>query len=238
MRVHASIEPLLWESDFFQLCSAKLNFASEAPLLSLAALEPFALVQAKIPAQRLDLADALAAGGFRLVEGEVDLSLTIGTKNAKAENANGSSLRVATAADIAALRAAAGQAFSLSRFRAPWYRSGDSSRFYSLWVEKAVLGTFDHQCLLTQDALGQPSGFVTLRDLGAGEARIGLLAVWSGAAGKGIGQQLMAAAAQWCQQRGIVRLRVATQIGNVAALRLYIRSGASIESTAYWLYRG
>ncbi|EHI4710838.1 hypothetical protein J9P59_003078 [Salmonella enterica] len=39
------------------------------------------------------------------------------------------------------------------------------------------------------------------------------------------------------QSRGKATLRVATQLGNTAALKRYIQSGANIESTAYWLYR-
>jgi dTDP-4-amino-4,6-dideoxy-D-galactose acyltransferase len=34
-----------------------------------------------------------------------------------------------------------------------------------------------------------------------------------------------------------VTLRVATQMGNTAALKRYIASGANIDATAYWLYR-
>lgn len=48
----------------------------------------------------------------------------------------------------------------------------------------------------------------------------------------------MTAAIAECRQQGMQRLRVATQVGNIAALRLYQRQGAVIESTAYWLYRG
>lgn len=242
MLVHATIEPLPWESEFFQRHSGKLLLSPSAPPVGSVDLDLFALVQAKIPAQQPDMIDFLSALGFRLVEGEVDLSLPFPQTLVGAESASFSSLhhhiRAASAEDIPALRAAAAQVFSLSRFRAPWYQEGDSGRFYAMWVEKAVLGTFDHHCLLVLNQQGQTQGFVTLRDLGQSEARIGLLAAFPGATGQGIGTQLMAAAKQWCQQQGIHRLRIATQIGNVAALRLYIRHGATIESTAYWLYRG
>lgn len=70
MRVHASIEPLVWESDFFQLESAKLHFDSSAAPVAEADLDAYALVQAKIPAYRLGWADALSTLGFRLVEGK------------------------------------------------------------------------------------------------------------------------------------------------------------------------
>ncbi|CNI33289.1 TDP-fucosamine acetyltransferase [Yersinia massiliensis] len=242
MPVHASIEPLAWESEFFQRHSAKLIFSDSAPQLNPAELDAFTLTQAKVPTHRVDLIDALGQLDFKLVEGEVDLSLVvaakavIGTENASSEAE--AELSVATVDDIPLLRRVAADAFALSRFRAPWYDPQHSGRFYALWAEKAVLGTFDHQCLLVMDTQGQPAGFVTLRDLQDGSARIGLLAVFPDAQGKGIGTSLMSAAKQWCQSRGLQRLRVATQMSNIAALRLYIRSGASIESTAYWLCRG
>ncbi|OWF82484.1 TDP-D-fucosamine acetyltransferase [Yersinia kristensenii] len=245
MPVHANIEPLAWESEFFQRHSAKLIFSDSAPQLNPAELDAFTLIQAKVPTHRLDLIDSLGQLSFKLVEGEVDLSLpveekdAVGTENATFQVATGTyQSRVATAADISLLRSVAAGAFALSRFRAPWYDPQDSGRFYALWAEKAVLGTFDHQCLLVMDTSGQPAGFVTLRDLQDGSARIGLLAVFPEAQGKGIGSSLMSAAKQWCHNHGLHQLRVATQMSNIAALRLYIRSGASIESTAYWLCRG
>lgn len=243
MCVRANIEPLAWESEYFQLRSAKLAFSSTAPQLTTADLQPFDIVQAKIPADRLVLADDLANLGFRLVEGEIDLSLPIGLEQIGTRTANNNAgatvfgSRIAVAEDIPWLRAQAEQAFALSRFRAPWYQAGDSARFYAEWVEKAVLGTFDHQCLLVLNTQRKPAGFVTLRALANGEARIGLLAVAPEAAGLGIGKQLMQLAQNWCRDNNLSCLHVATQTGNIPALRLYIRSGAVIESTAYWLYR-
>lgn len=238
MRVHASIEPLHWESDFFQLDSAKLHFDSSVAAVAEADLDAYTLVQAKIPAQQLALADGLAELGFRLVEGEVDLVLALEDGRANESGDGAETSRLATEADISALRAAAAQAFTVSRFRAPWYQADDSGRFYALWIEKAVLGTFDHQCLLALDEQGQPEGFVSLRDIGGQDMRIGLLTAFPGASGRGIGTRLMAAAIAESRRQGMQRLRVATQISNIAALRLYQRQGAVIESTAYWFYRG
>lgn len=236
MRVHATIDPLAWETEFFALNSAKLNFSATSPALAEDGLAAYALVQAKIPAHQTALADGLARLGFQLVEGEVDLVLNTGTECALPLTVTPQAIRSAVPADIPVLRAAAASVFTASRFRAPWYHSQDSGRFYAEWIEKAVLGTFDHQCLLALDDTGQPEGFVSLRELGDQEARIGLLAVFPGVAGKGIGSRLMAAAIAEC--RSLQRLRVATQLGNIGALRLYQRQGAVIESTSYWLYRG
>ncbi|ALB61234.1 Lipopolysaccharide biosynthesis protein RffC [Cronobacter condimenti 1330] len=227
MPVHASIEPLEWESQFFGLDSAIVRFSDSAPLLDVAQLAVWPRVQAKVPAARSDLLDGLSTLGFQLVEGEVDFALTL-AHDAPADDVQAVT---ATTDDIPLLRDAAAQAFALSRFRAPWYMPDASGRFYAQWVENAVKGAFDHECLILRTPQGVLRGFVTLRALNEQEARIGLLA------GRGAGEALMQAARQWCVTRGLYTLRVATQAGNRAALRRYIASGGNIESTAYWLYR-
>ena len=220
----ACVEPLDWESEFFGLQSAIVRLDDSAAELTTGALSGWARVQAKIPADRSDWLDALQQLGFRLVEGEVDLALTVRPGASVAAE-------VATEADIPALRDMAAQDFALSRFRAPWYPPQDSGRFYARWIENAVRGTFDHQCLLLRAESGDIRGYVSLRELNETDARIGLLA------GRGAGAELMQAALNWAQARGKKTVRVATQMGNTAALKRYIQSGANVESTAFWLYR-
>ena len=221
--LRARLDALEWENQFFGINSAIVRFAEDAPELTAEQLAAYGRVQAKIPAHRTDLLDAFQQLGFRLVEGEVDLVLPVGIENA-------ASSVVAQNADIPVLREMATRVFTQSRFRTPWYQPADSGRFYAQWVENAVLGKFDHQCLLLKNG-DEIQGFVSLRQLNEHEARIGLLT------GRGAGEQLMHAARLWCQQRGLATLRVATQISNTAALRRYIQSGATVESTAFWLYR-
>ena len=218
------LESLEWESAFFARPSAIVRLRDNAPALQEADFSAWQRVQAKIPADRADLLDALQQHGFRLVEGEVDLSVTV------ARYASPGSV-IATEQDIPTLRKMAALAFAQSRFRAPWYAPDDSGRFYAQWIENAVKGTFDHVCLVFRTDGGQIQGFVSLRRLTEHEARIGLLA------GRGMGEKLMQAALHWAEQQQVSTLRVATQMGNTAALKRYIASGASIDATAYWLYR-
>ncbi|EOC1306278.1 dTDP-4-amino-4,6-dideoxy-D-galactose acyltransferase [Cronobacter dublinensis] len=227
MPVRASIKPLEWESQFFGIDSAIVRFSDTAAALDVAQLSVWSRVQAKVPAARSDLLDGLLSLGFQLVEGEVDFALPL-TSAAPADDAQAIT---ATLDDIPLLRDAATQAFAMSRFRAPWYAPDASGRFYAQWVENAVKGAFDHECLILRTPQGALRGFVTLLQINEQEARIGLLA------GRGAGEALMQAARQWCVARGLYTLRVATQAGNRAALRRYIASGGNIESTAYWLYR-
>ena len=61
----------------FGLPSAILRLRETAPALTDADFRVWQRVQAKIPADRADLLDALQQHGFQLVEGEVDLAITL-----------------------------------------------------------------------------------------------------------------------------------------------------------------
>jgi len=235
MSVQGNLQLLTWESEFFGLQTAKLQLAASGSFITDKALADYALVQAKVPANSVAELDALHQLGFQLVEGEIDCCLTITAQDGLPDEPQ--TWCIANTDSLDAVRNIAGRAFSLSRFRSPWYQPDDSSRFYALWAEKAILGTFDTHCLVIQDIDAQPLGFVTLRGTAPGEARVGLLAVRPDSIGQGIGKQLMIAARQWCAEQAISRLYVATQTGNIAALNLYLTSGAKLVSSAYWLYR-
>lgn len=222
--LYASVEPLAWESHFFALHSARLHFHDDAPLLTEEVLGGWQRIQAKVAASDTARLAALQQWGFQLVEGEVDLLLPVGIPEIMPGE-------IATVADIPRLRELAAQLFTQSRFCAPWYAQNDSRRFYAQWVENAVQGNFDDQCLILRAADGDIGAFVSLRQHNPTQARIGLLA------GHGFGAQLMQIARLWAYERGLTALRVATQIGNIAALQRYILSGGNIEHTAYWLYR-
>lgn len=230
MSILASIKPLEWQSAFFRRRCALLELEGDR-VLDVAQLNGWELVQAKVLAQQGAQLDALSALGFRLVEGEADCVLGIAAVERPA------AIRIAREQHIPLLRRAAAEAFTYSRFRAPWFAAGDSGRFYAQWIENAVRGIFDNQCLLALDEQGSMQGFVSLRELPDGTGRIGLLAVLPAAQGLGIGQRLMNAANDWCRARRLTRLHVATQLGNLSALRLYLRCGGVIERNAYWLYR-
>jgi dTDP-4-amino-4,6-dideoxy-D-galactose acyltransferase len=222
--INATLVPLEWENQFFNINSSIVSFAETAPLLTEELLIEWSRVQAKVPSHRTDWLDALQGLDFKLVEGEVDMELNIQTQSVK------STVVTAQPEEIPGLREIAARVFKQSRFRPPWYQKQDSEHFYAKWVENAVLSRFDNQCLLLKDDC-KIRGFVTLRQLNETEARIGLLA------GPGAGSELLTAAQFWGQQRRLQTLLVATQMSNRAALRCYIRNGATIKNTAFWLYR-
>lgn len=106
------LESLQWESTFFGLPSAIVRLRDDAPALAEADFAAWQRVQAKIPAGRSDLLDALQQHGFQLVEGEVDLSIAVAQYAPAGAD-------TATAEDIPVLRQMAALAFAQSRFRAP-----------------------------------------------------------------------------------------------------------------------
>ncbi len=225
MTLHGNIDELAWESEFFGLRSAIVRLQDDGPVLNASAFDSWPRIQAKISASSAQQLDALQQLGFRLVEGEADFVLSVPVQVVDPQ------AQTAVTGDIAPLRQMAAIMFSQSRFRAPWYPEDASGRFYAQWIENAVKGVFDHECLLFRGTNGDIEAFVSMRQLDAQEARIGLLG------GRGAGEKLMQAACYWAQQRQLKTIRVATQMGNLAAIRRYTRSGAIMESTAYWLYR-
>ncbi|MFP3036526.1 MAG: dTDP-4-amino-4,6-dideoxy-D-galactose acyltransferase [Arsenophonus sp.] len=235
MFIHANIEILSWESIFFKRKIVKLDFKPNAPILSLSQLNNYDITQAKISVNNIKLINAMMFMQFSMIQGEINFSLDI---TSILENKN-STLTIAVEEDIEELKNIATTSFLHSRFCTPWYRSVDSARLYSFWVEKAVMGTFDNVCLLIKDIKGNIHGFVTVRkSLIVKEARIGLLATINNHQRKGIGKKLVTTACQWCSWNGVEKLRISTQINNFGAIRLYSQMGGKIEKTYYWLYRG
>ncbi|RJQ88414.1 dTDP-4-amino-4,6-dideoxy-D-galactose acyltransferase [Amycolatopsis panacis] len=229
MGVHAEVVPLDWASEFFAMRCARLVFSAKAGPLTLPALRRFDVVEAKIGADRPGTAAALEALGFRDVEGAVDFVLPVPGKT-------GSDHVPAGAADIPRLREIVPGVFRTSRFRPPWYTEAQRDDFYRQWLENAVHGSYDDECLLVRED-GDIAGYVTVRRTGEDSARVGLLAAAPGWTGRGIGGRLVAAAQHWCAARGVRRLTIVTQPGNLAAIRCYQAHGGVVSAKARWMYR-
>lgn len=223
------ITPLTWESDFFSQRIGRVELSS-LERLNEAACAEWQLVQAKVPSDAYYAIDRLSALGFALVEGEAELVLPL------LQTERQVSIKIARPTQIAALQQLAMHSFQASRFRTPWFAVEPSRHFYARWIENAVLGRFDDQCLVATDEQGAILGMVSLRAEDKA-TRIGLLAVAASQQKTGIGQRLLLAAADWARVRGGEHLLIATQLSNVPALRLYTRNGAYLVKTHYWFYR-
>lgn len=224
-----AINVLAWESTFFSQRVGKVDL-DQLDRLSVEECADWDLVQAKVSSTDYQSLDKLTAQGFALVEGEAELVVAI------ADTSRQSGIRIARPTHIEALRHLAANLFTESRFRTPWFDQHLTQQFYAQWIDNAVQGTFDDQCLISLDEQATVTGFVSLRQ-SEGVARIGLLGVASTHRGEGIGHQLLLAAADWARSKGLTELHITTQLSNLSAMRLYLRQGARLTSTSYWLYR-
>lgn len=134
------------------------------------------------------------------------------------------------------LRRLAWQSAEFSRYRIdPEMPPGSWRRMYSIWINQSLNGERADAVLVNGAAAGdgsQLAGMVTLSQRGD-EGSIGLLAVDSEWRGRGIGSQLLRAAACWCAERRCTRLSVVTQGANEAACRAYQRAGYALSNETH-----
>ncbi len=95
---------------------------------------------------------------------------------------------------------------------------------YETWIQSSFEGFA--QAVFVSDVKGSVGGYVTChRSKESDEGSIGLIAVDVPHQGKGLGRQLVAAAMEWFIAQNVRRVSVVTQGRNMAAQRLYARTG-------------
>ena len=110
------------------------------------------------------------------------------------------------------------------------------SEFYQSWIEKAVLGTFDHECH-TMFHNDTPVGFCTIRYYPSNTAQIGLFGISDKYQGKGLALKLIHSVINKLQEKSIKKIYVVTQGRNYAAQRLYQKAGFLTRSTELWYHK-
>jgi dTDP-4-amino-4,6-dideoxy-D-galactose acyltransferase len=223
-----------WESDFFSRKIYNLDTASwdaTAFTRRITDLKPD-LVAARVPLEEASVIGELTSRGFVIADTALDFARRVDEHTATGTDA----CETATAGDIEALEQIAEEAIIHSRFDNSVFGDRARQRLYAQWVANAVSGEFDDICLLDRTA-GKVTGFVTCRKESNDCCRIGLLAVRPGFRGKGIGNQLIAAARRYAAARDCGLLRVSTQYGNRPAVGLYSGTGFALDTIDLWLYR-
>lgn len=108
--------------------------------------------------------------------------------------------------------------------------------FYRLWVEKAVLGLFDHECHCLFDQK-EPIGFCTIRYNSKRTANIGLFGLRPDYQNRGLAKNLIKHAIGEIYRNGIETLSVVTQGRNYTAQRLYQSCGFRTQYTELWYHK-
>lgn len=110
------------------------------------------------------------------------------------------------------------------------------NEFYSSWVEKAVLGTFDDNCYCL-DQTDKPIGYCTIKYLKGNNAQIGLVGISSEFRGKKLGNKMLSLVFNELFKKNINSVYVVTQGRNYSAQRLYQSVGFLTKSTELWYHK-
>jgi dTDP-4-amino-4,6-dideoxy-D-galactose acyltransferase len=106
--------------------------------------------------------------------------------------------------------------------------------FYETWIERSCYG-FAKQVLVAEIDQA-PGGYVTCNLPAPDTGSIGLFAVAENAQGRGLGQDLIAAALSWFSEQGATQATVVTQGRNTRAQRVYQRCGFVTRSVQLWYH--
>lgn len=116
------------------------------------------------------------------------------------------------------------------------FEVGKLNLFYANWIEKAVHGTFDDECVCLFDG-GMPVGFCTIKYSGQGSASIGLFGMDARFTGKGLAKVLLLNTFNRLIDKKVRYVTVVTQGRNYAAQRLYQSVGFRTQSTQLWYHK-
>ncbi len=122
-----------------------------------------------------------------------------------------------------------------SRFRLdPRVSDVQFRSMYETWIGRSCLREIADEVFIMSDG-DRLVGFVTLsrREV---ICQIGLIAVCPAYRGRGVGRQLLSAAARYSVNAGAESLRVVTQENNLAALRMYESIGLERVEESYWYH--
>lgn len=170
--------------------------------------------------------------GFQLV----DIRVTLTTRMVgSCCPTPGASIREAVPDDIPLLREIAAASYTASRFYQDRHFSCNlCDELYRVWIEKSCKGYAD--AVLVAEHASRAVGYVSCHLNANGTGQIGLVGVDPAARKLGLGRTLLAHVLCWFQQRGVHEVAVVTQGSNIAAQRLYQRSGFLPKSVQLWYH--
>jgi dTDP-4-amino-4,6-dideoxy-D-galactose acyltransferase len=183
---------------------------------------------------------AAESHAFRLVDVRVtfERELTSPTEAPSPAPVSGGLIRAFVPEDLPALQAMARTAHTDSRFFSdPQFPRQKAEDLYETWITMECQGGAQ-QVLVAAPQANQPFGYISCHLDSPGEAgRIGLAAVSEGFRGKGVGNSLVQAALDWFTAQALRQVTVVTQGKNLAAQRLYQRSGFLAADMQLWYHK-
>jgi dTDP-4-amino-4,6-dideoxy-D-galactose acyltransferase len=175
-----------------------------------------------------------ADNGFRFVDVRVTYEKSLEVEEDLGEKA--SEIRLSVPQDIPALSEIASLSHHDSRFYFdPGFSEAACDRLYATWIEKSCRGY--SEAVLVAEIEGQAVGYISLHLNQENKGQIGLVGVDSQARGHGLGKKLINESLRWFASQGVRRVTVITQGRNLAAQRIYLKSGFLPTLVEVWYHR-
>jgi dTDP-4-amino-4,6-dideoxy-D-galactose acyltransferase len=231
------ITPLPWDSAFFgfslaRVTSSTLDPASAGEMVALARAQHVACLSLLLSGKDASGIAAAQDAGFHLVDVRTTLERAAGQPLPAAPRLG---VRRHAEPDLPVLEAIAGEAHLNTRFaRDGRFPRDRVAELYRTWIRKECAGAADE--VLVVEAEGTPVGYVTCQGAARGLGKISLIAVRNGDRRRGAGTALLRAALEWFAGRGVDRVSVVTQGHDVAAMRLYERTGFLTTAVELWFH--
>lgn len=220
-----------WESQFFNQSIYDLNFDQiNSDLVDCPA---GSIITTKVNAQDYAKINSLNTLGFTYCEGDACFERNI--KSQHSINEPSINEWLADCSSLSELKKMIPGLYVSSRFREPWFTTEQRDDFYQTWLENAVFATFDDCCLIIKDK-HTIIGFVTVKICDS-VASIGLIGVHKEHHGKGVGKNLLDLVHRYCIKKHVIKIKVATQISNIAAINLYTKNDFKLSEISHWFYK-
>lgn len=201
-------------------------------------------LSARCDGRDLPTVQALESQGFELVDAILKFALDAEAWSGMPPLPPGVALRDAVEEDIPALAALAARGFIYDRFHNdPALPAGVADRVHAAWLTNAVRRRTGDGVLVA-DVDGRPAGFFILAlDRAAGthfDCPVGtlvLITVDASLRRRGVALALSQGSVEWLKSRGARRFEVGTQLANVPAANVYLKSGFRLVNTSVSLRR-
>lgn len=233
---------LEWDTGFFEtniayLSSPSLTSNIEKYVKNFVSVNNTNLLQFKCNCHDAFSVEIAEKNNYSFVDIRLTLEQTINEKNFIKDDRKDLVVRRANESDIETLIECGKDLYSTSRY---YYDNNFNieklNEFYSSWISKAVLGTFDDYCYaLCKDDL--PIGFCSIKINKFNTASIGVLGINQNFSHLGFGRYMLNKVIQALFHDGVSYIDVVTQGRNYAAQRLYQRCGFITKSSELWYHK-
>lgn len=119
-----------------------------------------------------------------------------------------------------------------SRFKKDKKLSIKFEELYTLWIKRSIDKSFADEVLIAVDDMGKIIGLSTIK-IHNESANIGIIATNENYRGRGIGASLLKACENWCFNRNVMTLDVATQQQNKGACSFYEKNNFKLLKVEY-----